>query len=64
MILVETAFAVDAVECAHLSIGRHEVDTQRDAEAAAMYGAENGRRIYDSFVTFVFWITVGHEMEV
>jgi hypothetical protein len=45
VVLVETALAVDAVEGAHLTIGRHQVDAKRDAKSATVNGAEDGRRI-------------------
>jgi len=42
---IETAFAIDAVEGADLSVGRKEIDAETDAETAAMDGPEDGRRI-------------------
>ena len=48
MVFVEPAFTVDAVEITHLSVSRHEVDAQRNAQSAAVNRAKNGRRINDS----------------
>ncbi len=42
VVFVESAFAVDAVERAQLPISRQQVDAQRDAQSATVYGAENG----------------------
>jgi hypothetical protein len=47
MVGIETAFAVDAVEGAHLSIGRHEVYAKRNAESATMNGSKNRTWIDD-----------------
>ena len=45
VVSIETAFAIDAVEGADLSVGRKEIDAETDAETAAMDGPEDGRRI-------------------
>ena len=45
VIAIESTLAVDAVEGAHLAVGRLQVDAQRDAESAAMDRPENGRWI-------------------
>ena len=46
MVFVEAALAIDAVKRAYLAIGRQQIDAERDAQAATMYGAENRRSIY------------------
>ena len=48
MVGIEAAFTVDAVERAHLAIGRQQVDAQRNAQSATMYRPENGRWIDNS----------------
>ena len=45
VVLVEATLTIDTVERAHLAVGRQQVDAQRDAQPAAMHGAEDGRRI-------------------
>ena len=48
MFSVEAALAVDAVKSTDFSVGRHEVDAQRNAESATVNRTENGRRIDDA----------------
>ena len=48
MVFVESALAIDAVEGADLTVGRHEVDAERNAQSAAVYRTEDGRWIDDS----------------
>jgi hypothetical protein len=45
MVFVEAALAIDAVEGADLTVGRHEVDAERNAQTATVNGAEDGRWI-------------------
>ena len=45
MVFIETTFAIDTVEGTDLAVGRQQVNAQRDAEAAAMDGAEDRRWI-------------------
>ena len=47
VVAIETALAVDAVETAHLAVGRLQVDAKRDAEATTMDRPEDGRWIND-----------------
>ena len=47
MVGIETAFAIDAVEGAYLTVGRKEIDAERNAEATAVDGPENGRWVDD-----------------
>jgi hypothetical protein len=42
---IETAFAIDAVECTELAIGRKKVDAQGNAQSTAMYRSEDRRGI-------------------
>lgn len=58
VVFIKSAFAVNAVERAHLAIFWHEVDAQRDAESAAVNRAEDGRRVDNALVSFIFRITV------
>ena len=46
-ILVETTFTVNAIERTELAVGRHQVDSQRNAQAAGMHGSEDRGRIDD-----------------
>ena len=48
MVGIESALAVDAVEAAHLAVGRQKVDTKRHAETPAMYRPKDGGWIYYS----------------
>ena len=41
VVAVKATFAIDAVECAYFSVGRHEVDSERYAETAAVDRSEN-----------------------
>ena len=45
VVFIETTFAIDTVEGTDLAVGRQQVNAQRDAEAAAMDGAEDRRWI-------------------
>jgi hypothetical protein len=45
VVSIETAFAINAVESAYLTIGRKEVDAERNAETATVNRPENGGRI-------------------
>ena len=47
VVLVESAFTVDAVKTAHLASLRQKIDAQGDAQTSAVYGPEDGRRIND-----------------
>jgi hypothetical protein len=47
VISIETAFAINAVESAYLTIGRKEVDAERNAETTAVDRPEDGRRVDD-----------------
>ena len=47
VVAVEPAFAVDAVERTDFAVFGHQVDAQRDAQPATVYGPEDGRRIDD-----------------
>ena len=60
MVGVESALAVDAVESADFSVGGHQVNAERNAEAAAVDGTEDGRGEDDALMTLVFRITVWH----
>ena len=42
MVGIEATFAIDAVETAHLTVGWHEVDAERDAQSSAVNRPENG----------------------
>ena len=48
MVAVESAFAVDAVERTHLTVGRLQVDAERYSESSAVHRTENGGWINDS----------------
>ena len=45
MVFIETTLAIDAVERTDLAVGWQQVDAQRDAETAAVDGAEDRRWI-------------------
>jgi hypothetical protein len=45
MVFVQTTFAIHTVEGADLTVGRHEVDAERDTQPAAVYRPEDGRWI-------------------
>ena len=45
MVFIEATLAIDAVEGADLTVGRQQVDAQRDAKAAAVNRTEDGRWI-------------------
>ena len=42
VVFVEAALTVDTVERTHLTVGRQEVDAQRDTQSAAMHWTEDG----------------------
>jgi hypothetical protein len=42
---IQSALAIYAVETAHFSIAWQQIDAKRDAQTAAMYRPEDGRRI-------------------
>ena len=48
VVFVEAAFAVDTVKTAHLSVGRQQVDAERDTEPTAVNRPEYRRWIYYS----------------
>ena len=54
MVGIESTFAVDAVEGAHLSVGWQQVDAKRHAKATAMYRPEDGRGVYNSTHIYLF----------
>ncbi len=45
VVFIEAALTVDAVEAAHLAVGRQQIDAERYAQTTAVYGPENGRWI-------------------
>ena len=45
VVFIQTALAIDTVEGADLTVGRHEVDAERYAQTATVNGAEDGRWI-------------------
>lgn len=44
---VQAAFAIDAVEAAHFTTFRQEIDAERNAQSTAVNGAENGGIVDD-----------------
>ena len=47
MVGIESTFAVYAIECANLAVGRHEVNAEADSEAPTVNRAENGGGVND-----------------
>ena len=62
MVFIEATLAIDAVEGADLTVGRQQVDAQRDAKAAAVNRAEDGRWIIvlllstETFALGQYWL--------
>jgi hypothetical protein len=45
MVLVKATLTIDTIEGTNFTVGRQEIDAQREPQTTAMNRAENGRRI-------------------
>jgi len=58
MVGIKPALAINAVESAHLTVFRQQIDSQRYSQTAGMNGTEYGRRINDSHLIYYLQIMI------